>query len=977
MKSFLQYVAQDLTRKFGNNLSRVAVVFPNKRAALFMSEHLANLSERPIWSPAYITISDLFLRHSTRQIADPIKLVCDLHRCFTEQTGIDETLDHFYGWGQLLLSDFDDVDKNMADPDKVFANLRDLHELDDVTYLTEEQKQAISRFFGNFSDDQNTELKQRFLKLWSKMSNIYHAFNATLQAQQLAYEGALYREVASMIDIPFEYEHYAFVGFNMLHKVEQQLFSMLQKQGKALFYWDFDQYYTKPSVDSQVNEAGHYIVQYLNQYPNAFDNQDKDLYNNFEKKRNITYISASTENAQARYISTWLRENKRIEDGRRTAIVICNESLLQTIIHCLPNEVEKVNITTGYPLIQAPVASLVTQLINLQTTGYSTQRNRFRLAQVNAVLLHPYTKYISETAAALHQLLNENKKYYPDQHTLGTDSEMQLLFTPHSNHTELLEWLCKLLQMIARAADEKAADPLFQESVFRMYTLLNRLRALVESGELKVDITTLQRLIGQLISSTTVPFHGEPAEGLQVMGVLETRNLDFDHLLILSCNEGNMPRGINDTSFIPYSIRKAYGLTTIDHKVSIYSYYFHRLLQRAGDITILYNNATADGQTGEMSRFMLQLLVESPHTFNFKSLQAEQKYAPFNPQPIQKSDEVMKRLMDRFSCTGSADEFSASNAFPKLTPTAINRYLRCPMLFYYNYACGLREPDETEDDTIDNRIFGNIFHEASRIIYTNLMNRNRQITKSELAALLKSGVEIEQAVDLAFEKELFKIERSQAATAQEHPLNGLQLINREVIIHYLRQLLEIDQRLAPFRILGLECDVIANISTSNLATTIGGRIDRLDQISEYNERTGKQEERIRVIDYKTGSKRLKPMTDVEAIFNPDNVAEHSDYYLQTFLYGCIVRASSKLNPQQLPVSPALLFIQHAGSEDYDPVLLFGKERIDDVEDSRQQFSQLLKDKINEIFNAEIDFTPTADRQRCASCHYRLICSKSS
>ena len=177
MKSFLQYVAQDLIRRFGENLSHVAVVFPNKRAALFLSDELAHLSKRPIWSPAYITISELFRRHSSRQVADPIKLVCDLHRCFTEQTGLDETLDHFYGWGQLLLSDFDDVDKHMADADKVFANLRDIHELDDVSYLTDEQRQILQKFFSNFSDTHNTELKQRFLRLWSHMGDIYHAFN--------------------------------------------------------------------------------------------------------------------------------------------------------------------------------------------------------------------------------------------------------------------------------------------------------------------------------------------------------------------------------------------------------------------------------------------------------------------------------------------------------------------------------------------------------------------------------------------------------------------------------------------------------------------------------------------------------------------------------------------------------------------------------------------------------------------------------
>lgn len=982
MKSFLQYVAQDLISRFGENLSHVAVVFPNKRAALFLSDELAHFSKRPIWSPAYITISELFRRHSSRQVADPIKLVCDLHRCFTEQTGLDETLDHFYGWGQLLLSDFDDVDKHMADADKVFANLRNIHELDDVSYLTDEQRQILQKFFSNFSDTHNTELKQRFLRLWSRMGDIYHAFNSLLAQQQLAYEGALYREVAEQKDLPFEYEHYVLVGFNMLQEVEQRIFSILQQRGMATFYWDFDHYYMpKRKNRMQDNEAGHYIAQYLAHFPNAFDNTKTDIYNNFSTPRNIRYISASTENSQARFIATWLKEQhsendsdhtcfERIDAGRRTAIVLCNESLLQTVIHCLPNEVEQVNITTGFPLIQSPAASLVTLLLTLQTTGYSHQRQTFRLTQVLAVLNHPYAKFITEQFAQLKNTLRNQHLYYPTSTDLHQDEGTQLIFTHYDDHKQLLTWLCQIMQLVARNVELKSAplaDPLAQESLFRMYTLLNRLKALVACGDLKVDIVTLQRLISQLVSSTSVPFHGEPAEGLQVMGVLETRNLDFDHVLILSCNEGNMPKGVNDTSFIPYSIRKAYGLTTIDHKVSIYSYYFHRLLQRAKDVTILYNNATTDGRTCEMSRFMLQLMVESPHRFSFNTLQAGQNNVPVNPQAIEKSSVIMQRLMKRFDPTQNPDVNT-----PLLTPTAINSYMRCQLQFFYNYVCGLRQNIDNEDDTIDNRIFGNIFHEASQTIYEQLTQKSRQIVKHDIEQLLKSGVEIEMAVDRALQKELFG--NANIHNLSNH-LNGLQLINRQVIIHYLRQLLQIDSRLTPFTIIGLECLTKTTIETPHITTTIGGRIDRLDRITEINPITGLKEERIRVVDYKTGgSKNDKSLANVQAIFDAQELVKHSDYYLQTFIYSIIVRTSSQFNAGNLPVSPALLFIQHAGKDNYDPILRFGRERIDDVENTREEFSRLLSDTIDQLFNPDIPFTPTADRQQCTRCPYFQICN---
>ncbi len=455
------------------------------------------------------------------------------------------------------------------------------------------------------------------------------------------------------------------------------------------------------------------------------------------------------------------------------------------------------------------------------------------------------------------------------------------------------------------------------------------------------------------------------------MGVLETRNLDFDHLLILSCNEGNMPKGVNDTSFIPYNIRRAYGLTTIDHKIAIYSYYFHRLLQRAKDITILYNNATSEGHTSEMSRFMLQMMVESPHTFSFKNLYAEQRYSPFLPQSVEKTEKVMEILRRTFETSYNLNKTDQ----PLLTPTAINRYMRCQLQFYYYYVCNLHELENIEDDSIDNRIFGNIFHQAAQTIYNRVTEKSRLITQSDIEKLLKNKVDIERAVDEAFQKELFKVPNTQGGRFLTEHMNGLQLINREVIIHYLRQLLRIDTKLAPFNIIGLECSVMAAIETPHIKTTIGGWIDRLDQVSSRDENTGTTGQCIRVVDYKTGGRRLTPLADVDAIFTQENIEKHSDYYLQTFLYACIIRTSKQLNPQKLPVSPALLFIQHANADDYDPVLKFGDSRINDVEDNRRRFGELLSKTVDDIFNPDISFQPTENRQRCQWCPYKLLCNK--
>jgi CRISPR/Cas system-associated exonuclease Cas4 (RecB family) len=906
MKDFLAYVAEDMINKYDTNLSDIAVVFPNKRASLFLNEHLARYAKKPVWSPHYITISELFRQQSQLMVADPLKLVCDLHKSFCKCTRSQESLDKFFGWGQLLLSDFDDIDKNMADADHVFANLRDIHELDDISYLTEEQRDMIRRFFSNFSEDHNTELKERFLRLWSHFADIYHDFNDRLSHQGLTYEGALYRQVVEQQEGQYPHSHYLFVGFNLLQKVEQQLFNHLMKNGKARFYWDFDHYYM------EGHEAGQYIGQYLKYFPNELDVDADEIYGNFNHAKRIHYISAPTENIQARYVSNWLREEiqhadgttaNRFQDGRKTAIVLCNEALLQVIIHSLPPEVDKVNITTGYPLEQTPVASFIQLWFNLQLGGHTPRLLR-------ALQRHPYVQYIDLPAA---------------------------LDTPAD--TSITTQLLNLLRQIATNAKDTVTDPLYQESLFRAYTLLNRLQSLISSGDLVVDDITLQRLTSQLIQQTTIPFHGEPAEGVQVMGVLETRNLDFDHVILLSCNEGNMPKGVNDSSFIPHNIRRAYELTTVDNKVAIYAYYFHRLIQRAKDITILFNSSTEDGQRGEMSRFMLQMLVESPHSIERHLLQSGQSVAGWQPRDIEKDDRIMKIL-----------NYSFSSSDNRLSPTAICKYMRCQLQFYYRYVAGIKEPEVPDDEQdLDNRIFGTIFHEAADIIYHQLP---QQINKEILDHLLKSKVEIERAVDEAFHRVIPHI-----------PPNGLHLINREVIIHYLRQLISIDRRLAPFTILGLECNI--NRKLEHHDVVIGGRIDRLDLIN-----IGTPDECIRVIDYKTGSRRLKPLADVDAIFQPENIHNHADYYLQTFVYADII---SRQQPSKRKVSPALLFIQHSGGEDYDPTLYFGQERINDIANYSMRFNELLEQVVSEIFSKDNPFRPTNDMKVCQTCPYAQLC----
>ena len=944
--------------KWGTDMSRIVVVFPNKRAALFMNEYMARMAGKPMWSPAYTTISELFGKHSEYVVGDSIKLVCDLHKSFVKCTGIDETLDHFYGWGQLLLTDFDDIDKNMADADKIFCNLKDIHELDDLSYLTDEQRELLKRFFANFSHDQETELKKRFLSLWSHFGDIYHDYNQRLRNQGIGYEGAIYREVATRKDIEFEYDTYIFVGFNLLQKVEQELFANLKKAGKAHFYWDFDTYYMPRNNSAYTNAAGKYIAMYLEDFPNELDVCSADIYQNMRRPKDVSFVMASTENIQARYASQWLREEGRCLAGRKTAVVMCDEAILAPIIQSLPPEADKVNITSGFPLGMTPIASFVSLLLDTYTSGIAGKGTCYRAQYASKLLRHAYTRYISDKANDVYATIKEQHLVYPDHATLtmnGEDQGLALLFkTINIGNVHLLHHVETIIKLIGVNAKD-TEDAFLQESVFRMYTIINRLEQLAANGDMDVDINTLRRLIKQLIAAATIPFHGEPVVGIQIMGVLETRNLDFKHLLLLSCNEGNMPKGVNDSSFIPYAIRKVHGLTTIDNKVAIYSYYFHRLLQRAEDITIVYNNTTDNGHTGEMSRFMLQMMVDGQQKIKHYNLLADNSPIAHKPKSVSKAGSIKEKL----------------DGMKSLSPSAINRYIKCPLMFFYQYVASIKEPD-CEDDVVDNRMFGNIFHKSAQLIYDDIMSHNNgRIEKASIQKYLNTKGLLESIVDRAFNEELFKVQNSMRSPYY----NGLHLINRKVLIEYLRQLLHSDQRTAPFEMLALEDAVYTQIAfeteDNNVRKIrIGGIIDRLDRVTDA--RTGVST--IRVVDYKTGIQATRKIKEIEEIFSDMNISQkHSDYYLQAILYSLIVDNSTKYNKQKDCVSPALLFVKQASKENYDPVLEIDSQKIANVREYKVEFEQHLKEVLHDIFNTNLPFTPTTDNTRCDKCAYRRIC----
>ena len=959
MESFLKLVAADLYKHTKGNLAHTAVVFPNKRAGLFFNEYLAQESDSPIWSPAYVSISELFRSLSPWEVGDPVKLVCELYKIFRRETQSTETLDDFYFWGEMLISDFDDADKNRVDTDKLFSNLQDLRNImDDYTFIDDEQEEAIRQFFQNFSIERRTALKERFISLWNVLGNIYKGFRESLASQNIAYEGMMYRHVIEHLDVDkLPYEKYVFVGFNVLNKVEHTLFTQLKDAGKAVFYWDYDEFYMKENRQAVTHEAGEFIRRNLRDFPSPLSGE---LFKNLSKPKEVHYIASSTENAQARYLPQWIRNNLTTPE-KETAVVLCNEALLQPVLHSLPAEVKHVNITMGFPLSQTPVYSFLIALLELHTHGFNFKSGRYTFQSVVTLLKHPYTRQLTGQAELLEKELTRNNRFYPLPGELGKDEFLTRLFTPLSGNLNLCIRLSETLQQVAGiyqantsgTEDTDAFNQLYRESLFKAYTTINRFRTLIEEDELTVQSETFRRLLVKILSTTNIPFHGEPAIGMQVMGVLETRNLDFRHLVLLSVNEGQLPKSGGDSSFIPYNLRKAFGMTIIEHKIAVYAYYFYRLLQRAERITLMYNTSSDGLNRGEWSRFMLQFLIEWPHPITRQFLEAGQSPQGTSSITVEKTPDVMRQMQSLFDVR--------ANPKAKFSPSALNYYLDCPLKFYYRYVAGLSAPDEVSAE-IDSATFGSIFHYAAEHIYKDLTTHGKVINKEALETLLRNDVKLQDYVDTAFKKLFFNVPQN-----EKPEYNGVQLINSAVIARYLKQLLQNDLRYAPFTFIASEMEVDEPIDIQTpkgvIKSRIGGIIDRMDS----------KDGTLRIVDYKTGGDADTP-PHVESLFIPDK--KRSNYVFQTFLYAAIM---CRKQPT-MKIAPALLYIHRAATETYSPVIQMGesrkpKEAVEDFSKYEKEYRERLQGLLEEIFNPEKSFTQTEIIEKCTYCDFKALCKR--
>lgn len=975
-KPFLEEVAAEILQKH-SRLEEATVVFPNRRAALYFRKYVSDMLTRPVFSPRLLTIEDYIGTFSRLQVPDNLELIYQLHRVYgrvirSEEAQADdpESIDQFYFWGDMLLRDFDEVDKYMVNADLVFSEVTHQKEIDaNFDFLTNEQREFLRGFWGNFEANQSVN-KRKFLHLWRKLPTVYHEFRRELRNRGLAYEGMLHRDVAEASEkneTPVSQEGPAlyFVGFNALTRTEEKIMSRAVVNGASV-YWDTDAYY----VNNRSQEAGRFFREYQEHpvlkktFPQHIPSHAL-LSNNPDKKNGmpgIRMFGAAQPIGQVKLMSQVLHEE--LAEGMKpeeTLVVLPDEKLLIPVLHGIAGSVDTMNVTMGLPLSSTPLFSFVELLVDLQLTH---AQDHFNHQQVLALLGHPYVVAAGAAVASSKrkEIVKHNWVHIPAGY-LATEVELhRLIFSlPVAEEQQILSGMIAYIKSILTEVGKlPSLGDLDKEYAFHFLKFFNRLHELFfpngaelperEPGakDRSIQYKSFLRLFRQLIRAHKIPFQGEPLKGLQVMGVLETRNLDFKNVFILSMNEGAFPAFGSKGSYIPFSIRKAYELPTSEHQDAIYSYLFYRTLQRAEKASIFYNSETDVLGQGEMSRYLRQLLFESGLPVEKRLLHNSIAPQGVNPVVIAKDALVMENLL----------KLNEGNKYFKgISPSALNTYLECRLKFYFRHVAKIREPDEVEEE-LDARVLGNFLHDVMERFYRGIAARkgNHDITSSDYD-------HYEETVDVLIDEVFiltYRLDPHRKVT-----YGGQRLVVREIVRRFAHRIIEIDKEYAPFRMEGLEQEGLmfrVTIDHAPFTAIVGGKIDRVDRKGDA----------IRVIDYKTGKDQLN-FDSVASLFVRDS-GNRNKAAFQTLLYALLYQENFFTDPASRPMLVAgLINRMNLFDDNFSFGLKMGKEKIKDVTPLLPEFRSHLKHLFEELFDARQPFDQTSDSENCRICPYRQIC----
>ena len=948
---FLEALAAYVVKHVQTDPSELCFVFPNRRSGLFFKRFLVRHATRTMWAPRILTINELVADLGGLEIADPLDTVFELYDIYTKTAVTPEPFDSFYAWGEMMISDFDTLDKYLVDPDAVFRNIRELKEIDErFGGLEEEQVEFIRRFWKSFHQGGETREKEIFLSTWKLLPKLYHSLTNALNSKGEGYEGMIYRKVAEsdmlVLDSRMEYEHYYFVGFNALSESEKQLFRKMKKKGVASFFWDYDEHY----MENESMEAGRFLRENLREFPPP---ADLDIFRNLSTDLPVRIFDLPSDVLQAKTLNQLLRERASpIEEANDTAIIACDENLLMPVLVSLPEQVDLVNITMGYPFSNTPLSSFIETILRLYRNARNSagERTRYYNRDVLSVLNHQYYKLISATdpATEVKRIIHENRVYIePD---FFSDAFARSIFRSVNTASALCDVLNDLLMFILTRLQEEDGhryQDLEKEYVLVMLSRLNKLRK-VTTDRPGVELHTFIRLFRKIMANQRIPFTGEPLAGLQVMGILETRLLDFDHVIMLSVNEEIMPASSAGNSFIPYSMRYAYGLPVREDMDAIYAYYFYRIIQRAKKVDLLFRSASEGVRSGEMSRYLYQM----KYAFSARmirpvlSVSSAEKVAVRIP----KTTEVMDRL---------AIYLEGDSSGKYLSPSALNTYIECSLKFYFRKIARVQEQEELQEE-LDPIGFGNILHHSIHELYESMSVRHSDITTADLEQVT-SGTILDEVVERNFAREYFK-------SGGRRQIEGRNLVILAILKKYLLKIIETDKAIAPVALIDLEkeyeMEMEVQLANGPSHVKLGGKIDRVDRPAGGV---------TRIIDYKTGSSELG-FDSIASLFDADRSNRNKEAF-QAMVYASLYLHQ---HPDE-PLMPGLYVVRKLFEEKYSPEFRMGgkgqKTPLLDFNDHREEFQEHLAQLLGEIFDPAVPFEQTNVTERCKYCDFREICNR--
>lgn len=970
MKCFLGEVATDLYQRYGAQISELTLLFPSQRARLFFMEALTRLTDKPLWQPHMGSMDALMCEAAGLQRGERLRLLAELYQIFAKHTEgtpyQKESFDKFYFWGEMLLSDFDTIDKYRIDAKQLFANLLNLKELDATfDYLTEEQKQAIKLFWASLGEREIYEEKRRFLQLWERLYPIYEEFRQRLLALGVAYNGLIQRQAVERIECDtFSFDdsrHFVMVGFNALSTCEQYLFKHLKQRGLAHFYWDYDTYY---QVNEQ-QEAGMFIRQNIA----LLGGEPAPSHEQMNSPKQLYAVATPSNAVQCKYVATILdnllaekrarlteqgklsaEEIERVTLGKETAIVLTDEQLLLPLLYALPEGLGGVNVTMGYPLKTALIYTFVERLIELQAHARVSQSGEcnFYHHDVCGLLSHPYlTEYAGPLSARLQQHIRQNRMIRVAQSLLVGNALYEKIFVVKGDWLSLSDYLIEVLSELASLPRQEREHREFVRVVLEE---IIKLRNSIEACGLEIMVGVYTALLRRHLQTLRISFEGEPLEGIQVMGILETRNLDFEHVIILSMDDEHFPGNhLKNASYIPYNLRAAYGLPTPEHHEGVYAYYFYRLIQRAKTVHMLYCSHADKSSTGEPSRYIHQLAYENPQ-LPLKRIEVGVDVNLPEVAPIQVAkDGAIMQILRSYLGEESQRTFS---------PTALFRYVECPLKFYFHSIARLSQDDELNEE-VDALMFGRILHDAVCYLYTELPSK--QMSAELLRAVTPE--QIQEAVERSIQKNYLQ-ETSGAAL---HDSGNLLLI-RNIVEQFIQSgILRYDAENPDFELLFAEEKIRGGlpveIAGEQQAVQFAGVADRVDRLSA---------DTLRVIDYKTGSMDKKmEYWGVENLLSGETRLA-GGYIFQTLIYSMLLHRQTGAE-----VLPALYFVRFMNHGEYAPWIV-DKSNHQPLTYSacKEAFESGLRGLLQELYNPEIPFRQCeAGDKACDYCDFKVICKR--